>query len=122
MRPRQPSESTERGSTVDQDNMHEAALEVAERMTAIIDEIAISATVQASATISEGITLALDNCKGEGRPLTFCQQMDVQQAFMFTFREYEDLLRKQISAILAIHTAAAGFTPEDIIGDREEAE
>lgn len=104
---------------MDHDEMKQAAMEVADRMTAILDEVAVSATVQASLTIAEATALAVDNCEQEGHALSNIQQTHIQQAFLFVFRDYEELLRRQISAILSMSVAAADFTPEDIIGEEE---
>lgn len=95
----------------------EALVAMAEGMTTILNEIAISATVQASATIAEALSLAFDNCMEEGRPLSFTQRMDIQHAFLFVFREYEDLLRKQIGTILTVHAIPTDMSPEDFMTD-----
>lgn len=102
---------------MDQDDMERAALEVADQMTAILNEVALAATIQASMTVSEGISLAFDNCEQEKHPLTFSQKTHIQHALMFVFREYEELIRQQISMIVTLQSMATAISPEDIIGE-----
>lgn len=88
-------------------------------MDRMLEEIVISATVQSSATIAEALTLGFENCTAEECPLTFNQQMHIQQAALFIFREYEEKLRQHTKMIAAIHAATHEVVDAMIDGDMD---
>lgn len=83
-------------------------------MDDVINETIMSATVEASKNMAEAMTLGFDNCKQEGSPLTFNQQLHMQQAAIFTFRDYEKTLRKVVNMILLIDEFAQDEDIESI--------
>lgn len=72
------------------------------RMKRTLHEIVMAATVQASHTVAETLSLGFDNCTESGCPLTYIQKQHMMQGALFTFREFEAAMRNQVDMTIGL--------------------
>ena len=90
-----------------------------ERMERVLNEIVMSATIQASHTVSETLSLAFDNCTENGCALSYVQKDHITQAALYVFREFEGHMRHQVDMTMGLADLAENDPQflRDLIGE-----